>query len=73
MIKIKNPHDLIIGKTYKIIFPCYDDYDDGLESEVDVVIVTEKNKSNILAHSMNSDNTYSFGYRNLLDYEIFEY
>lgn len=72
MIKIKNPHDLIVGKTYKIIFPCYDDYNEGLEPEIDIIIVSSKNKSNILFHSMNSDISYTIDYKNLVNYEIYE-
>ena len=71
MTKIKNTYDLIVGKTYKIIFPCYDDYNEGLEPNIDIVIITAKNKDGILALSMNSDNNYTLNYKLLADSEIY--
>jgi hypothetical protein len=51
--QIKDPNSLIVGKKYKITWPCYDDFDEGLEPEVDVMEVVEKNKADgyILKHS----------------------
>jgi hypothetical protein len=43
-IKIKDPNSLIVGKKYKIVWPVYDDYEEGLEPEVDVMEVIGKNK-----------------------------
>lgn len=72
MIKIKNPRDIIVGRTYKITFPCYDDYNEGLEPEINVVTVSSKTKHSVIANCMNSDSTYELKYHILTDCEIYE-
>lgn len=41
-MKIKNPHYLIVGETYTIQHPVYDDYDEGLKPEIETVKVIKK-------------------------------
>ena len=42
-MKIKDPHSLIIGEKYKFTWKVYDDYDEGLKPEIDIVEVLNKN------------------------------
>jgi hypothetical protein len=71
MDKVTNPYDVINGKTYKIVFPCYDDYNEGLSPEIDIVIINSRNKNGLIVSSMNSDNTYELKWKMLLNYEIY--
>ena len=43
-VNIKDPNSLVVGRKYKITWPNYDDYDEGLEPEVDVYEVIGKNR-----------------------------
>lgn len=43
-LKIKDTNSLIVGKKYKITWPNYDDYEEGLEPEINTVEVIGKNK-----------------------------
>jgi hypothetical protein len=42
--KIKDVNSLIVGKRYKITWPNYDDYEEGLDPETDIVEVISKNR-----------------------------
>ena len=42
-----NPNDLIVGYKYKITEPVYDDYDEGLEPETDIVEVIKKSNKGV--------------------------
>lgn len=43
-IRIKDTNSLIVGNKYKITWPVYDDYDEGLEPETNTVEVIGRNK-----------------------------
>ncbi|MCB1712727.1 MAG: hypothetical protein KDH96_09715 [Candidatus Riesia sp.] len=45
--KIYNPYDMMVGHTYKITEPVYDDYGEGLEPETDLVEIIRIYKGGI--------------------------
>jgi hypothetical protein len=49
--RIKDPNSLIVGKKYKITWPVYDDYDEGLKPEVETYQVVDRNRDGyVLKH-----------------------
>ena len=57
---IKDTNSLIVGKKYKITWPNYDDYDEGLEPETSVVEILGKNKiDGYLFKDIENDITFS--------------
>ena len=62
---MKKPY-LIVGLKYRIIEPVYDDYDEGLIPESNIVEVIKKNKNGYILKNSN-DFTYQITFQNLLD------
>lgn len=52
---INNPYWLINNKTYSITFPCYDDYNEGLEDEVVDVVIKSRTKNGYIVKYIDSD------------------
>lgn len=63
--------NLIVGKKYRITHPCYDDYDEGLEPEVEEVEVLRKLNNGYLFKNQ-YDNEYTTDLNWLNDCEIEE-
>lgn len=61
---VKNPRDLIVGEKYKITHPVYDDFDEGLEAEIDTVTIDKKLQYGFLV----TDEKYNQQYELKFDY-----
>ena len=63
---IRDTNSLIIGKRYKITWPNYDDYGEGLKDETTIVEVIDKNRSGYILKDIEND--FQFTRRpNMLD------
>ncbi len=67
---IKNPHDLIVGDKYKITHPVYDDFDEGLEADVDIVIIDKKLRNSYVATDIKYIQQYELKFDYLMSCEI---
>lgn len=70
MNEIKNIHQLIPGFKYRIEYPCYDDYDEGLIPEVVVVEVIRKLGNGFLLKDLELNITYESTFKILMDCKI---
>jgi hypothetical protein len=64
---IKNPKDLIIGNFYNISEPVYDDYNENIQKEIDLVQVISKTQNSVILKNIQHDFTYERTYNHLLD------
>ena len=69
-MKIKDPHSLIIGEKYKFTWKVYDDYDEGLKPEIDIVEVLNKNSYGFIFKKIELNYTYQITFSLLMDCEI---
>jgi len=69
-ITIKDPHSMIVGNKYEIIEPNYDDYDEGLSPEVEIVEVIKKTNQVITLKNIQHGFTYNRNYSHLLTCDI---
>lgn len=67
---IKDPTSMIVGQTYKITYPCYDDYDEGLEPEIEIAEVIKKDNSGILLKDIENKFSHHTSYQILSDCTI---
>lgn len=72
-IKLKSPHQMIVGSKYKIIEPNYDDYNEGLEPIIEYVEVVKKMKNDFLLRSLINNIEYVKDFRSLMECDIEEY
>lgn len=70
MNKSIDPHSMIITLKYYITDPCYDDYEEDLTPQTDLVEVIAKNKNHVILKSLNDGITYERTYQHLLNCEI---
>ena len=64
---IKNPHYLIIGNKYKISHPVYDDFNEGLKPDIEIIEVIKKYKNSFLLKNIELDFTYEISFEMLMD------
>lgn len=64
---------MMIGYKYKITYPCYDDYNEGLEPEIDIVEVVQKYKDGLLLKNLEHDYNYLSKFNILNDCKIETY
>ena len=69
-ITIKDPHSMIVGNKYEIIEPNYDDYEEGLSPEVEIVEVIKKTNQVIILKNIQHGFTYNINYSHLLTCDI---
>ena len=67
---LKNPHQMVIGSQYKITEPVYDDYDEGLNPETDLVEVVGKNRFGFILKNIDHNFTYERTFQHLMNCEI---
>jgi len=67
---IKDIYSLISGNKYKITFPCYDDYEEGLTPEIETVKIIKKVPNGYLVKNDESGDEYVLRYLILNDAEI---
>jgi len=67
---IKQPKSMIVGNRYKITEPCYDDYDEGIEPETDIVEVIKKTQHGFIFKNIEHNFTYVRTFNHLLDCKI---
>lgn len=70
MSKITNIHDLIIGCSYEITYPCYDDYDEKLKSEIENVKIVKKLRDSFLALNIETEDTHEIKFQILKECQI---
>lgn len=70
-MKIKNSHSLMIGTQYRIISPVYDDYNEGLSPETDVVEVISKAKNSLILRNVELNFTYEISHSMLMNCDIY--
>lgn len=70
MNKIKNPHSLIVGEKYKITHPIYDDYNEGLSPDIEIVEVFKKTRDGFILNNIACDLKYEIKYNMLMNCEI---
>ena len=63
-------HSLIVGCSYKITFPNYDDYDEGLEDEVSNLEILSKVNIGYLVKDIDTGEEYLMRYKILDNCEI---
>ncbi len=71
-LKIKDVYSLEVGKKYKIIYPNYDDFDEGLEPEEEIIEVVKKNRYEFIVKNLESDDTHSINITILKDCDVEE-
>ena len=67
---MKNVDYLIVGSKYKITHVVYDDYDEKLEPESEIVEVIKKNRTGYVLKNMEFNYSYEITFSMLLDCEI---
>ena len=72
-MKIKNPHQILVGNKYKITEPCYDDYIEGLKPETYVVEVISKKRFGFILKDIENDFTFERTFQHLINCKIEEY
>lgn len=70
--EIENPYYMNIGGFYKITYPLFDDYNEGLTPEVDDIEVVNKNQLGLIVRSIESNYTYQVKFSDLMNCEIRE-
>lgn len=65
-------NSLVIGKTYIVTFPAYDDYEEGLEDEVMKLQVLSKSKDSYLFKDLDNDTSFTWNFHMLDVCEIKE-
>lgn len=70
--ELRNPHYMIIGNSYRITEPVFDDYDEGLTPEINNVEVISKNRSGFIVRNIDIDDTYQIDFKYLMDCTIEE-
>ena len=70
--KLNNPHQMMVGSQYKITEPVYDDYDEGLQPETDLIEVVNKTRYGFILRSIEHDFTYERTFQDLMTCEIIE-
>lgn len=73
MSKSFEPYSMIIGVKYYLTEPCYDDYNEGLKPETNLVEVISKDKTGIMLKNIKYDYTYKRTYQHLLTCKITQY
>lgn len=69
-IMIKNYNDLIDGETYKITYPCYDDYLEDLKAEVETCEIIRKNRFSYLVRDVDHNYDHELRFDILKECEI---
>lgn len=67
---VKNPHDLIVGEKYKITHPVYDDFDEGLEAEIDTVTIDKKTQDGFIVTDEKFNQQYELKFNYLMTCEV---
>ena len=70
--KLNNPHQMMVGSQYKITEPVYDDYDEGLQPETDLIEVVNKTRYGFILRNIENDFTYERTFQDLMTCEIEE-
>jgi predicted Ser/Thr protein kinase len=70
--KLNNPHQMLVGSQYKITEPVYDDYDEGLQPETDIVEVVNKSRYGFILRNIEHNFTYERTFQHLMTCEIEE-
>ena len=70
--KLNNPHQMMVGSQYKITEPVYDDYDEGLQPETDLIEVVNKTRYGFILRSIEQGFTYERTFQDLMTCEIIE-
>jgi hypothetical protein len=68
--KLHDPHQMIIGYRYKLTEPVYDDFDEGLEPETNIVEVISKTKDGLILMDVEHGFTYERTFKHLMTCEI---
>ena len=63
---------MIVGKRYKVTEAVYDDYNEGLQPETDVVEVISKTKNSVILKNIEHNFSYERTYQHLLTCNIEE-
>lgn len=67
---LKNPHDLVVGEKYKITNPVYDDFDEGLEADIDIVTIDKKLQYGFIVTDEKHNQQYELKFDYLMNCEI---
>ena len=70
--KLNSPHQMMVGSKYKITEPVYDDYDEGLQPETDLIEVVNKTRYGFILRNIEHDFTYERTFQHLMTCEIEE-
>jgi hypothetical protein len=70
--KLNDPHQMLVGSHYKITEPVYDDYDEGLQPETDIVEVINKTRYGFILRNIEHNFTYERTFQHLMTCEIEE-
>jgi hypothetical protein len=68
--KLNNPHQMMVGSRYKITEPVYDDYEEGLEPQTDVVEILSKTNFGFILKNIEHNFTYERTFQHLMICEI---
>lgn len=66
------PHQMMTGSKYKITEPAYDDFDEGLQPETDIIEVVNKTRYGFILRNIEHDFTYERTFQHLMTCEIEE-
>lgn len=72
-MKIENPFYLIPGNRYKIVHPCYDDYNEGLLPNIEIVEFIRMFNGGFLFRLIYNDLNYSIQLPLLMQCEIYDF
>lgn len=67
---LNNPHQMMVGSQYRITEPVYDDFDEGLQPESDIVEVVSKTRHGFILKNIEHDFTYERTFQHLINCEI---
>ena len=67
---IKDPNKMTVGSQYRITEPVYDDYEEGLQPETNLVEVIKKTRYGVVLRDLKYGFTYGRTFQHLLEYEI---
>lgn len=64
---------LIVGQTYRLTYPIYDDFDEGIKPEIEIVQVIKKLQFGYLIKNLELDSIYEIKFYILNECKIENY